>query len=142
MNYIWKIENLVVARQLTAQRDVVTSASWRVTAIDGGLRGTAHGTIHFPAPDGDKFTAYENLTEDEILSWVWEIGKSDDPDRAWSKETAEQHALAILNEQRKTTAPPLPWISPTPPQPERPTLEQRTEALELLVDYLLEGPAA
>lgn len=31
---------------------------------------------------------------------------------------------------------------PPPPPDDRPTLEQRTEALELLVDYLLEGPTA
>jgi hypothetical protein len=140
--FIWTIENLIVSSQLNGRQNVVLAASWRVRVTKDGIQGSAHGQINFPAPNGDKFTAYENLTEEEILSWVWEIGKSDDPDRAWSKEIAEQHALAILNEQRKTTAPPLPWISPTPPQPERPTLEQRTEALELLVDYLLEGPTA
>lgn len=33
---------------------------------------------------------------------------------------------------------PLPADPPPPPQPQSPTLEQRTEALELLLDFLLE----
>jgi hypothetical protein len=143
MNYIWKIENLVVARQLAEQRDVVTSASWRVIAIDGELRGMSHGTVNFPAPDGEKFTAYEDLTEATILSWVWEFGISTDPDTPWSRLIAEQQANALIELQRAgVTERPLPWVTPPPPQPERATLEQRTEALELLVEYLLEGPTA
>lgn len=140
---IWKIENLIVAPQLDGNAGVVVSASWRVFANENGLRGTTHGRISFPPPDGDKFTQYENLTESEILSWVWQIGASTDPDFAWSKQIAEQQAIAALDAQRAAiTERPLPWIPPTPPQPERATLEQRTEALELLVDYLLEGPTA
>ena len=143
MNYIWKIENLVVARQLAAQRDVVTSASWRVNAIEGELRGTSHGTVNFPAPDGDKFTAYDDLTEAQILSWVWEFGISTDPDTPWSRHIAEQQASAIIELQRAdVTERPLPWVPPSPPQPERANLQQRTEALELLVNFLLEGPTA
>lgn len=141
MQIRWTIENLIVAPQLAGKIDVVVSASWRVLAEENGLRGTTYGRVNFPAPDGDKFTAYENLTESEILSWVWEIGTTNDPDFPWSKQIAEQQAIAAIDAQRAAvTERPLPWVPPTPPQPERATLEQRTEALELLVDYLLEGP--
>jgi len=143
MQITWTIENLIVAPQLAGKIDVVISASWRVFAEENGLRGTTHGRVNFPAPNGDKFTAYENLTEYEILSWVWEIGATTDPDLPWSKQIAEQQAIAALESQRAAvTERPLPWAPPPPPQPERATLEQRTEALELLVDYLLEGPTA
>lgn len=135
----WKIENLVVNPQINGKHDVVASASWRVFAEENGLRGTSHGRINFPPSEGDKFTAYENLTESEVLSWVWEIGASTDPDFLWSKAIAEQQAIAALEAQRAAvTERPLPWVPPTPPQPERATLEQRTEALELLIDFLLE----
>lgn len=143
MKIIWTIENLVVNPQLNARPDVVISAGWRVFAEAEGKRGTSQGRVNFPPPEGDKFTAYKNLTEAEILSWVWEIGASTNPDFPWSKEIAEQQAINALNQQiAAITEQPLPWIPPTPPQPERATLEQRTEALEILVDYLLEGPTA
>lgn len=143
MQITWTIENLIVAPQLAGKIDVVIAASWRVLAEENGLRGTTHGRVNFPAPDGAKFTAYENLTESEILSWVWEIGATTDPDFPWSQKIAEQQAIAALESQRAAvTERPLPWAPPPPPQPERATLEQRTEALELLVDYLLEAPTA
>lgn len=140
MNFIWHIEGLLVNPQSSSGFvDVVVSANWRVYAEENGLRGTTHGRTNFPPPEGDKFTAYENLTEAEILSWVWEIGASTDPDFPWSREIAEQQALdALLQQKKAVTEKPLPWAPPPPPQPERATLEQRTEALELLIDFLLE----
>lgn len=141
MNITWKIENLIVNPQLEGNPDVVVSAGWLVIAEENGLRGVSHGRVNFPPPEGDKFTAYANLTEDEILSWVWEIGASTDPDNPWSKQLAEQQAAYMVRAQQAAiTNKPLPWAPPPPPQPERATLEQRTEALEMLVDYLLEGP--
>ena len=144
MKIIWQIDGLIVSPQINSFIDVVVAANWRIFAEENGVRGTSHGRVNFPPPEGDKFTAYENLTEAEILSWVWEIGATTDPDFPWSKQIAEQQAIAALNAQRAAvTERPLPWAPPPPPpQPERATLEQRTEALELLVDYLLEGPTA
>ena len=141
MNLTWQIESLIVNPQIGNSVDVVVAANWRVWAEEDGVRATSHGRVNFPPPQGDKFTKYADLTEETILQWVWEIGKRVDPDTAWSKQIAEQRAIAALDAQRAAiTERPLPWIPPTPPQPERATLEQRTEALELLVDYLLEGP--
>jgi hypothetical protein len=143
MNLHWTIENLAVSSQLDGKSDVVVSADWRLFAELEGIRCSSWGRVNFPPPDGDKFTAYENLTEAEILSWVWEIGANADSEFPWSREIAEQQAAAAIDAQRAAvTERPLPWIPPTPPQPERATLEQRTEALEMLVDYLLEGPTA
>lgn len=141
MTVKWTIENLVVNPQVDGRPDVVISASWRVTTERNGLRGTSHGRVQFPPPQGERFTAYANLTEETILSWVWEIGQSTEPLDEWSKEIAEQQAMdSLIQQEKAVTEKPLPWAPLPPPQPERATLEQRTEALEMLVDYLLEGP--
>jgi hypothetical protein len=141
MNIKWTIENLVVDPQINGKPDVVVSAGWRVTAERNELRGTSYGRVQFPPPQGERFTAYANLTEETILGWVWEIGRSTEPLDEWSKEIAEQQAIdSLLQQEKAVTEKPLPWIPLTPTQPERATLEQRTEALEMLVDYLLEGP--
>lgn len=146
MNITWQIDSLIVNPQIGSSVDVVVAANWRVWAEENGVRGTVHGRVNFPPPQpdsGDKFTKYADLTEGTILQWVWEIGRRDDPDFGWSKQIAEQQAIIALRSlQAAVTERPLPWVPPTPPQPERATLEQRTEALELLVDYLLEGPTA
>lgn len=139
MTITWQIDSLVVNPQVSGLNDVVVSANWRVWAEQDGTRGTSNGRVNFPAPEGDKFTAYSDLTEAEILSWVWEIGHSSNPDFPWSKEIAEDQAIAALQSiLAAITEKRLPWVPPPPPQPERATLEQRTEALELLIDFLLE----
>lgn len=138
MQLTWTIENLIVAPQLAGKIDVVVSASWRVLAEENGLRGTTHGRVNFPAPDGAKFTAYDNLTESEILSWVWEIGATTDPDFPWSQKIAEQQAIAALEAQRAAvTERPLPWAPPSPPVEPQPSLADRVEAAETIIDLLL-----
>ena len=127
MTVKWTIENLVVNPQVDGRPDVVISASWRVTTERNGLRGTSHGRVQFPPPQGERFTAYANLTEETILGWVWEIGQSTEPLDEWSKEIAEQQAMdSLIQQEKAVTEKPLPWAPPPPPQPERATLEQRT----------------
>ena len=139
MQLTWTIENLIVAPQLAGKIDVVVSASWRVLAEENGLRGTTYGRVNFPPPEEDKFTAYDNLTESEILSWVWEIGATTDPDFPWSRQIAEQQAIAALEAQRAAvTERPLPWIPPSPPVEPQPSLQERVKAAETLINLILD----
>jgi hypothetical protein len=47
----------------------VTTAHWTVTATDGDFSANAYGTVGF---SGDLVTPYENLTQEQVLGWVWE----------------------------------------------------------------------
>jgi hypothetical protein len=49
----------------------VTTAHWTVTATDGDFSASAYGTCGF---DGELTTPYADLTEAQVLEWVW--GKS------------------------------------------------------------------
>ena len=68
----WTIANL--------ERNVadggVTVAHWRVTEFetvgDDTFTASAYGTVGFtPDPDADDFVAYDDLTEDDVMAWVW-----------------------------------------------------------------------
>ena len=68
----WTIANL--------ERNVadggVTVAHWRVTESetvgDDTFTASAYGTVGFtPDPDADDFVAYDDLTEDDVMAWVW-----------------------------------------------------------------------
>ena len=64
----WTIANL--------ERNVadggVTVAHWRVTEVDGDYTASAYGTVGFtPDADADDFVAYDDLTEDDVMTWVW-----------------------------------------------------------------------
>ncbi len=68
----WTIANL--------ERNVadggVTVAHWRVTESetvgDDTFTASAYGTVGFtPDADADDFVAYDDLTEDDVMAWVW-----------------------------------------------------------------------
>jgi len=50
----------------------VTVAHWRVTEVDGDYSASSYGTVGFtPDASDPSFVAYDNLTEANVLAWVW-----------------------------------------------------------------------
>jgi hypothetical protein len=47
----------------------VQVAHWTCTATDGDFSANAYGSVGF---SGDLVTLYENLTQEQVLGWVWE----------------------------------------------------------------------
>jgi len=94
----WTIANL--------ERNVadggVTVAHWRVSEVDGDYSASSYGTVGF-APDASdpSFVAYDNLTEADVLGWVW----------AEVDQSATEAALTANIEAQKnpTTADGMPW---------------------------------
>jgi hypothetical protein len=49
---------------------LVTTAHWRVNSVDGDYSAGSYGTVGFER--GDSFTAYDSLTEAQVIAWVKE----------------------------------------------------------------------
>jgi len=49
---------------------LVTTAHWRVDAVDGEHSAGSYGTVAFER--GTSFTAYDSLTEAQVIAWVKE----------------------------------------------------------------------
>ena len=64
MSITWKISQL--DRQTSD--GLVTTAHWRVDAVDGDYSAGSYGTVGFER--GDTFIAYESLTEAQVIAWV------------------------------------------------------------------------
>lgn len=47
---------------------LVTIAHWRVDAVDGEHSAGSYGTVSFER--GETFTAYDALTEAQVIAWV------------------------------------------------------------------------
>jgi len=47
---------------------LVTTAHWRVDAVDGEYSAGTYGTVGFER--GDTFVAYDSLTEAQVIAWV------------------------------------------------------------------------
>ena len=87
----WTIANL---ERNTADGGVVV-AHWRVTAEDGEYTASAYGTCGFqPDASAPDFIAYADLTEADVLSWVWQSVDKDETEARLADNIAEQKAPA------------------------------------------------
>jgi len=66
MNITYTIDNL----DRETSDGLVTTAHWRVSAIDGEHTAGAYGSVGFTR--GDSFTPFEALTEAQVIAWVKE----------------------------------------------------------------------
>ena len=99
----WLIEQMQVAPQLDGQTDVVVIASWRCNGINQEYLATVYGAVGFTLQQGQPFTPYNELTQDQVLNWCWQNGV----DKVAVEVAVEQ---AIQNQiNPPVITPPLPW---------------------------------
>ena len=98
----WSIANL--------ERDIatggVTIAHWRVTAEEtvgeDTFTASAYGTVGFtPDPDADDFVAYDSLTEEVVMGWVWESVNQEETEAALTAN--------IEGQKNPVSADGMPW---------------------------------
>jgi hypothetical protein len=77
----------------------VTTAHWRATAVDGDYSASVYSTCSWT--DGEVTIPYEDLTEQDVLDWVWVSVDKD----------ATEQALADQIEMQKhpVTETGIPW---------------------------------
>jgi hypothetical protein len=85
--------------QLERQTDTggVVTAHWRVTAQDGDYSASAYGTAGFtPDPDAAGFIPYDELTEADVLAWVWASVDKDEMEANLATQIEAQKAPATV----------------------------------------------
>jgi len=94
----WSISTL--ERKLSGGGVIV--AHWRCTASDGDFSASSYGTAGFTydasSPD---FVPYDQLTEADVLEWVWESVDKDATEAALAQKIEDQ--------KHPTTAAGVPW---------------------------------
>jgi hypothetical protein len=81
----------------------VFTAHWRCNASDGDFSASSYGTAGFSQdPEADSFVPYEDLTEAQVLEWVWADGVDKD-----ATEAALQ--AKIDADKNPVTAAGVPW---------------------------------
>ena len=103
----WIIEQLWVKPSEGPLQDVVVTAAWRCNGSQDGHKGTCYGTATFSAPDPNAFIPYPQLTEEEVLGWVWASGIN--------KASTEASVQKQIDDQINppVIVPPLPWTQPS-----------------------------
>jgi hypothetical protein len=92
----WTISNL--DRQTSD--GFVTTAHWQATAVDGEHSASVYSTCSWS--DGTPTVAYDQLTQEAVLGWIWANGVDKD---------AVEASLSAQIEAKKnpTTATGVPW---------------------------------
>ena len=99
----WLIERLDCVPQTAEGADYVVTAYWRCNGVDGDYSGTVYSTTSFPVVQGPSFTPYADLTEAQVLGWVWANGVDKD-----ATETAVEGQIEA-QKNPPVVAPKLPW---------------------------------
>jgi hypothetical protein len=69
-----------------------------VTAVDGDYSASAYSTAGFtPDPEAPGFVPYEELTEDDVLVWVWDSVDKDAAEESLLKQIDAQKTPVVVS---------------------------------------------
>lgn len=69
-NYNWVINQLDTKPKEDGLTDVVVVVHWTRTAQDGEINVSCYGTMACSTPSSTDFTAYPDLTYEQVCSWL------------------------------------------------------------------------
>jgi hypothetical protein len=89
--------------QAEGQTDVVFNIHWRCTGTDGTYSGTVYSTCDVTYVAGAPYTPYADLTQNQVLGWVWATyGNKDNVESAVQQQIDNQINPPVVSPQ-------LPW---------------------------------
>ena len=100
----WKISSVTTYPEAEGQPNFVCSASWNVSGADGEFTGSLNGSTAFKLDPDAPFTPFDQLTESQVLEWVWaSLGEE-------GKASAEADVQAQIDYAKlQVQTPTLPW---------------------------------
>jgi len=112
ITYTWEITNMRKAPQLNGMNNVLVHVRWSKTGTDeNGTTGVFQGATPLSAPNSGSFTAYEDLTKEQVLGWVqavvvgtYEQHVNEQIQKQITKKNDPQHKLPIKLAWKVTTA--------------------------------------
>ena len=126
MTILWLIERLLTKPVDGSNTDVVITADWRCNGSQESFSGTCYGSCSFAPPTGS-FTPYEDITQDQVLSWCFANGV----DQAAIEANV---SLQIANQiHPPVVALPLPWVPPIVEQKEPVLVAESPAVVEAVV---------
>ena len=103
----WIIERLDCYPEFEQEQDVVCTVYWRAnaqeTVEEKDFYATCYGSVGVTLSPESPFVPYAELTQDQVLQWVYESGIN--------KDATEEALQSQINDQinPKVVTKPLPW---------------------------------
>ena len=99
----WDVVQMDCYPEVDGEQDVVFTVHWRLNGVDGEYAGSVYGTVGVTLDAEAPFTPYNELTEEQVLGWVWANGVD--------KDASEANVAQQIENQKNppVVSPPLPW---------------------------------
>jgi hypothetical protein len=111
ITYTWSVVQMEAYPKFDGETDVVFTVHWTLSGTDGTYTGSSYGSQGVSVDGTAPFTPYDNLTQEQVLGWIWDSGVD--------KDVQEANVAAQIENQVNPTVVslPLPWApAPTPPE--------------------------
>ena len=107
INYSWTISSLETAPVDGELNDVVKIVHWRYKGVDGDYSAEVYSSYACPSPSETDFTAYPDLTEADVVSWL---------EAGIDVEAMQESIASQIEDQKnpKIVSKPLPWAENNP----------------------------
>jgi hypothetical protein len=105
--YTWTVVAMDEYPEQDGEQDVVFNVHWTCSGVDGEYTGSTYGSQGVSVDPAEPFTAYADLTQEQVLGWVWTSGVDKDAQEA----AVEQQIANQINPP--VVSLPLPW-APAP----------------------------
>ena len=104
INYSWTISSLETAPVDGELNDVVKIVHWRYKGVDGDYSAEVYSSYACPSPSETDFTAYPDLTEADVVSWL---------EAGIDVEAMQESIASQIADQKnpKIVSLPLPWVN-------------------------------
>ena len=100
----WVIEAMNSYPTAEGQSDVVFSVHWRCNGSQDNYSASIYGTAGVTYEAGAPYTPYNELTQEQVLQWVWDNGV----DKAVTESAIQTQIDNLINPPVVTL--PLPWV--------------------------------
>lgn len=101
----WTVAAMDCYPQQGNETDVVFNVHWTCSGVQDTYSASVYSTCTVPAPTGAAFTPYADLTQDQVLSWIW----ADGVDKGATEAAVQQQINSQINPSVVT--PSLPWVA-------------------------------
>lgn len=99
----WTVVQMNCYPEYDGEQDVVFTVHWTLVGVDGEYTGSVYGSVGVTLSSETPFTPYAELTQEQVLGWVWSSGVDKDAsEAAVAQQIADQVNPPVVS-------PPLPW---------------------------------
>jgi len=101
----WTITAMDAYPQAEGQADVVFTVHWTCAGVQDTYTASVYSTCSVTYTAGSPYTPYAQLTQDQVLGWIWAGGV----DKANTEAAVNLQIANLVNPP--VVQPPLPWVT-------------------------------